>query len=149
MGKSNGSDGCGNGKRHTNNSGKDDDSDMTCDTSNSNSREGPAAGRIGTLDNGTTAFMRWLDSVNKQQLLPNNSLDIPIILRKFIKDKHITLFDKNLESEIDVEIKEGVPFCSYCNLDDCSHVGFTISLEQMCEDRASNQEFSIDNIADI
>lgn len=92
MGKCNGSDGYGNGKRHNNNSGKDDDSDMTFDTSNSNSREDPAAGRIGTLDNGTTGFMRWLDSVNKQQLLPNNSLDIPIILRKFIKDKHTTLY---------------------------------------------------------
>jgi hypothetical protein len=87
--------------------------------------------------------------VNKQQLLPTNSSDIPIILRKFIKDKHTTLYDKNLESEIDVEIKEGVPFCRYCNVDDCSHVGFTISLEQMCEDHASNKEFSIDDIADI
>jgi hypothetical protein len=51
-----------------------------------------------------------------------------------------------LESEIDVEINEGVPFCRYCNLDDCSHVGFTVSLEQMLEDRASNQELSIDDI---
>jgi hypothetical protein len=104
---------------------------------------------MGTLENGTTTFMRWLNSVDKQHQHNNDSLNVPIILRRFIKDKHTILYDKNLESEIDVEIKEGVPFCRYCNVDDCSHVGFTISLEQMCEDHASNKEFSIDDIADI
>jgi len=48
-----------------------------------------------------------------------------IILRRFIKDRRTTLYDKNLESEVDVEINEDVLFCRYCNLDDCSHVGFT------------------------
>lgn len=138
MGKSYDSDDCGDEKKYRNNSEKDDDS---------NSIEGLSARRIGTLDNGTTAFMQWLDSVNKQYQ-PSESLDIPIILRKFIKDKGTILYDKNLESEINVEIKEGVPFCKYCNLDDCSHVGFTISLEQMCEDRGSNQELSVDDIVD-
>lgn len=52
-------------------------------------------------------------------------MGMPIILRKFIKDKHATLYDKQLESEIDVEINEGIPFCSYRKLDDCSHVGFS------------------------
>jgi hypothetical protein len=94
------------------------------------------AQKIGTLENGTSAFMQWLDLVNSQ---PTNSLDTPLILRKFIKDKQAILYDKNLGSEIDVEIKEGFPFCSYCDLPDCSHVGFTISLEQLCEDRCSNQ----------
>ncbi len=103
------------------------------------------AQKIGTLDNGTTAFMHWLDLVNNQQN-PTNSLDTPLILKKFIKDKQAILYDKNLGSEIDVEIKEGVPFCSYCDLPDCSHVGFTISLEQLCEDRCSNQELSMDDI---
>jgi len=103
--------------------------------------------QIGTLDSGTIAFMQWLDSENKQYK-PNYPVDVPIILRKFIKDKRIILYDTNLESEIDVEIIEGVPFCRFCNLDDCSHVGFTISLEQMCEDRRSNQEFSVDDIVD-
>ena len=42
--------------------------------------------KIGTLDNGTAAFMQWLDLVNNQQY-PTNSLDPPLILRKFIKDK--------------------------------------------------------------
>ena len=89
--------------------------------------------------------MQWLDLVNNQQN-PTNSLDTPLIFRKFIKDKQAILYDKNLGYEIDVEIKEGVPFCSYCDLPDCSHVGFTISLEQLCEDRCSNQELSTDDI---
>lgn len=147
MRKSYYSDDCGDEKKYRNNSEKDDDSDSGDNTDDSNSIEGPAARRIGTLDNGTTAFMQWLDSVNKQYQ-PSESLDIAIILRKFIKDKRTILYDKNLESEINVEIKEGVPFCKYCNLDDCSHVGFTISLEQMCEDRGSNQELSVDDIID-
>jgi len=68
------------------------------------------AQKIGTLDNGTTAFMHWLDLVNNQQQHPTNSLNTPLILRKFIKDKQAILYNRNLESEIDVEIKEGVPF---------------------------------------
>lgn len=86
--------------------------------------------------------------MNKQQNSAN-LLDAPLNLRKFIKDNRVILYDKNLESEIDVKIEEGVPFCRYCNLFDCSHVGFTISLEQLCEDYCSNQELSIDDIINV
>lgn len=145
MGKSNGINDCSDENRHSNNSEKDNNSDSTDNTNGGNSRGSPVARRIGTLDNGTSAFMQWLDSENKQYK-PNYPVNVPIILRKFIKDKRTILYDKNLESEINIEIKEGVPFCRYCNLDDCLHVGFTISLEQMCEDFSSNQELSIDDI---
>jgi len=136
---------CVDEKIDSNNSEMDDDNDRAGDASDSNVKVGHAARSIGTLDDGTTAFMQWLESVNKQYE-PNYSMDMPVILRKFIKDKRTILYDKNLESEIDVEIIEGVPICRYCNLDDCLHVGFTISLEQMCEDRVSNQELSVDEI---
>ena len=56
------------------------------------------------------------------------NLDLPIILLEFIKDNRTILYDWNLESEIDVEIKEAVPFCTSCILDECSRVGFTTSL---------------------
>jgi hypothetical protein len=117
----------------------------TNDTGDDDSKRDASSRKIGTLDNGTTAFMRWLDSVNKNNE-PSGSSDIPITLKKFIKDKRTILYDKNLESEIDIEIKEGIPFCRNCDLNDCVHVGFTISLEQMCEDRASGQELSVDDI---
>ncbi|MGH9982788.1 MAG: hypothetical protein ACRD8W_02390 [Nitrososphaeraceae archaeon] len=132
---------------HINNSEKDNDSNSADDISDSNSSRGSAARWIGTLDDGTNAFMLWLESMNKQHQ-PNDSLHISIILREFIKDKLTILYDKNLEFEINVEIKEGVPFCRYCNLYDCSHVGFTISLEQMCEDHCGYQELSVYDIVD-
>jgi hypothetical protein len=133
----------GDGEKCSNNSeaGSTDDNNKDGDSGAS-----PMVKKSGTLDDGTTAFMQWLDSENKHR--PAYSSDTPIILRKFIKDKHTILYDKNLESEVDVEIKEGVPFCRYCDLDDCSHVGFTVSLEQMCEYRGSNQELSVDDIID-
>jgi hypothetical protein len=131
MGESDGSDGPSDKKRNDNNANLQSRSVVEL--------------KIGTLDNGTAAFMQWLDLVNNQQY-STNSLDTPLILRKFIKDKQAILYDRNLGSEIDVEIKEGVPFCSNCDLPDCSHVGFTISLEQFCEDRCSNQELSTDDI---
>jgi hypothetical protein len=56
------------------------------------------------------------------------NLDLPIILLEFIKDNRTILYDWNLESEIDVEIKEAVPFRTSCILDECSRVGFTTSL---------------------
>lgn len=148
MRESKGRDDSGDEKSYGNDSEKDDDNNRADDTSDSSSRKAHAARKIGTLENGTTTFMRWLNSVDKQQQHNNNSLNVPIILRRFIKDRRTTLYDKNLESEVDVEIKEGVPFCRYCNLYDCSHVGFTISLEQMCEDFSSNQELSVDDIVD-
>jgi hypothetical protein len=127
----NGSEGGGNESNSDNNNGN-------------NSHGSLLANKCRTLDEGTNAFFKWLNYENKQ----DRSSHIPIILKKFIKDKHTILFDTDLNSEIDVEIKEGVPFCKHCNLDDCSHVGFTVSLEQMCENRSSDQELSVDDIID-
>jgi hypothetical protein len=117
------------------------------DNNNDNNFQGKLLARCGTLDDRTTAFMKWLSYESKQDH-PSHSSNVPIILKKFIKDKQTILYDKNLKSEIDVEIKEGVPFCKYCNLDDCSHVGFTVFLEQMCENHSSDQELSVDDIID-
>jgi hypothetical protein len=146
MRKSKGRDDSGDEKTYGNNSEKEDDNSSADDTNENNSRKAHAARKIGTLDNGANTFMQWLDSIDKQRQHNNNPMNIAIILRRFIKDRRTTLYDNNLKSEIDVEINEGVPFCRYCNLDDCSHVGFTISLEQMCEDFSSNQELSVDDI---
>ena len=128
MGKGNSCDSFDERKGYDSNPEIDDSSDSTDNINcNDNPQMRSVAKTSGTLDNGTTAFMQWLDSVNKQQYSAN-SLDAPLNLRKFIKDNRVILYDKNLESEIDVKIEEGVPFCRYCNLLDCSHVGFTISV---------------------
>jgi hypothetical protein len=84
MGESDSSDGPRDKKRFNNNGNPQDNSVV--------------AQKVGTLDDGTAAFMQWLDLVNNQQY-PTNSLDTSLILRKFIKDKQAILYDKNLRSK--------------------------------------------------
>jgi hypothetical protein len=99
-----------------------------------------------TLDEGTFAFMHWLNSEDKRSL---SSTDNPIVLLKFINDKHTILYDTNLHTEVDVEINEGIPYCKYCKEDDCAHVGFAICVEQSYGHRRSGTEGRIEDIIGI
>ena len=86
-----------------------------------------------TLDEGTTAFMQWLNSKEKSSS-NNNS----VTLKHFAKGKYVVLVDSmsgNISREIMVEIKGGVPVCGYCKSEDCAHVGFTICVQQLYENR--------------
>ncbi|HXX99037.1 MAG TPA: hypothetical protein VEL11_18250 [Candidatus Bathyarchaeia archaeon] len=96
-----------------------------------------------TLDEGTFAFMHWLNSEDKRSL---SSTDNPIVLLKFINDKHTILYDTNLHEEVDVEINEGIPYCKYCKEDDCAHVGFAIEIEQLFGHSRSGKEETIEDI---
>ena len=96
-----------------------------------------------SLDEGTFAFMHWMNSENKKSITSDN----PIILLKFINDKHTILYDTDLHSEVDVQINEGVPYCKYCKLDDCSHVGFAVCVEELYgHRRGRGKEETIDDI---
>ena len=99
-----------------------------------------------TLDEGTFAFMHWLNSEDKQSL---SSTDNPIVLLKFVNDDHTILYDTRLCKEIDVEISKGVPFCRYCKEDDCAHVGFAVCIEQLCGHRRTRTEETADDILQI
>lgn len=99
-----------------------------------------------TLDEGTSAFMHWLNSEDKRSL---SSTDNPIVLLKFINDKHTILYDTHLHTEVDVEINEGIPYCKYCKEDDCAHVGFAICVEQSYGHRRSGTEGRIEDIIGI
>lgn len=79
-----------------------------------------------TLDEGTLAFIHWLNSKHK-----NSTIENPIIVKDFQNDKCTVLWDSTISAEVHVETKEGVPICQYCKADDCAHVGFTICLEQL------------------
>jgi hypothetical protein len=79
-----------------------------------------------TLDEGTMAFIHWLNSTHKNSMIEN-----PIVVKTFENDKCTVLWDSSLRAEVRVETKEGVPICQYCKADDCAHVGFTICLEQL------------------
>lgn len=96
-----------------------------------------------SLDEGTFAFMCWMNSENKKSI----SSDNPIVLLKFVNDKHTILYDTDLHSEVDVQINEGVPYCKYCKLDDCSHVGFAVCVEELYgHRRGRGKEQTIDDI---
>ena len=71
--------------------------------------------------------MRWINSENKKSITSDN----PIVLLKFVNDKHTILYDTDLQSEVHVEINEGIPHCKYCKLDECFHVGFAICIEEL------------------
>jgi len=96
-----------------------------------------------TLDEGTFAFMHWLNSEDKRSL---SSTDNPIVLLKFINNIHTILYDTNLHAEVDVEINEGIPYCKYCKEDDCAHVGFAICVEQSYGHRRTGTEERIEDI---
>ncbi len=81
-----------------------------------------------TLDQGTAAFMQWLSSEDKMSTTAN-----PIILKEFVHTKYSLLHDSIAGHDVRVEMQNGVPNCTTCNIDDCGHVGFTILLEQKYE----------------
>jgi len=100
-------------------------------------------GKCESLDEGTFAFMHWLNSEDKRSL---SFTDNAIVLLKFINDKHTILYDTRLHAEVDVEINKGIPYCKYCKEDDCAHVGFAICLEQLYGHRRSGTEERIEDI---
>ena len=110
--------------------------------SNNNNKHG-FHNKCESLDEGTFAFMCWMNSENKKSITSDN----PIVLLKFVNDKHTILYDTDLHSEVDVQINEGVPYCRYCKLDDCSHVGFAVCLEELYgHRRGRGKEETVDDI---
>ena len=118
------------------------DSSVHNNNSSNNNKHG-FHNKCESLDEGTFAFMHWMNSENKKSITSDN----PIVLLKFVNDKHTILYDTDLHSEVDVHINEGVPYCKYCKLDDCSHVGFAICIEELYgHRRGSGKEETIDDI---
>lgn len=79
---------------------------------------------LDTLDTGTMEFMRWL--VNKD----TNSGSTIIIVKDYLDNKYVIMFDKSISKDVIVGYREGMPWCVTCNTDDCGHVGFAICLKQ-------------------
>jgi hypothetical protein len=110
---------------------------------NSNNNKHEFHNKCESLDEGTFAFMHWMNSDNKKSITSDN----PIVLLKFVNDKHTIVYDTDLHSEVDVQINEGVPYCSYCKLDDCSHVGFAVCVEELYgHRRGRGKEETVDDI---
>ena len=118
------------------------DSSVHNNNSSNNNKHG-FHNKCESLDEGTFAFMHWMNSENKKSITSDN----PIVLLKFVNDRHTILYDTDLHSEVDVHINEGVPYCKYCKLDDCSHVGFAVCLEELYgHRRGRGKEETLDDI---
>lgn len=118
------------------------DSSVHNNNSSNNNKHG-FHNKCESLDEGTFAFMHWMNSENKKSITSDN----PIVLLKFVNDRHTILYDTDLHSEVDVQINEGVPYCKYCKLDDCSHVGFAVCLEELYgHRRGRGKEETVDDI---
>jgi hypothetical protein len=81
--------------------------------------------RNNSIEEGMTVFGLWLNVEDK------HSTAIPIIMKDFAEGKRVVLQDNILKREIIVDIVEGVPFCTECRSNDCTHVGFAICAEEM------------------
>jgi hypothetical protein len=131
---------------NSNNNGDEPPPDISGGQRNNNNNRRGFHNKCESLDEGTFAFMHWMNSENKKSIISDN----PIVLLKFINDKHTILYDTDLHSEIDVEINEGVPYCKYCKLDDCSHVGFAVCVEELYGHRRGRgrgrEEETVDDI---
>jgi hypothetical protein len=79
---------------------------------------------LDTLDTGTMEFMKWL--VSKE----TNAGDTLIIVKDYLDNRYVILFDKSLHKDVIVNYRDGMPLCMTCNTDDCGHVGFAICLKQ-------------------
>ena len=82
--------------------------------------------RCNTLDEGTMAFIHWLNSTHKKSTIEN-----PFVVKDFQNDKCTVLWDNSVQAEVHIDTKDGGPICQYCKADDCAHVGFTICLDQL------------------
>jgi hypothetical protein len=122
---------------------ENNNSEQSDDDSVSHSQHKRKFNKCETLDEGIFAFMHWLNSENKKSL---SSDDNPIVLLKFINDKHTILYDICLNAEVDVEINKGIPYCKYCKEDDCAHVGFAIEIEQIFGHSRNVKEETIKDI---
>ena len=119
-----------------------DDYDNNKNNNNNNNKH-KIHNKCESLDEGTFAFMHWMSSGDKKSLTSDN----PIVLMKFVNDKHTILYDTDLQSEIYIEIENGVPYCKHCKSDDCSHVGFAIGVEQFYgHRRGSGREETVEDI---
>jgi hypothetical protein len=131
---------------NSNNNGEEPPPDISSachDNSSNNNNKHGFHNKCESLDEGTFAFMRWMNSDNKKSITSDN----PIVLLKFVNDKHTILYDTDLHIQVDVQINEGVPYCSYCKLDDCSHVGFAVCVEELYgHRRGRGKEETIDDI---
>jgi len=103
------------------------------DKTNTNSLQIIKATQCESLDEGTFAFLKWMNC--KTFDTEGYEQNPPIVLKyvDFPNLGWIKLFDRFLRRDIFVNMVDCVPSCSACTAGDCTHVGFSICLLQLIE----------------
>lgn len=82
------------------------------------------------LEEGIECFSNWL-SIDEQTNGEEDKKNVQLILKVFDKENDKLLLQDNLKNlEIMIKFDNGVPFCLFCNTDDCAHTGFAICAKQ-------------------
>jgi hypothetical protein len=79
-------------------------------------------------DLGVMDFMKWLSCLENDK----NSPDNPFIIKEIVQDKYMIFYDKEILRDVIIVFKNGIPWCLYCETDDCGHIGFAVCLKQYC-----------------
>ncbi|MBA3750365.1 MAG: hypothetical protein H0X03_05640 [Nitrosopumilus sp.] len=93
------------------------------------------ADKCESLDEGTFAFLKWMNCKSFVKDDEDYNANPPLVLKhvNFPYNSLVKLFDRCLNTDIIVDIVEGIPLCKSCITDDCSHIGFTICLLQLID----------------
>ena len=82
------------------------------------------------VEEGIECFSHWL-SIKDGNSDEDNSKNIQLSITTFEREKNKLLLHDNLNNlDIEVVFTDGVPFCTFCQIDDCAHAGFAICARQ-------------------
>lgn len=89
-----------------------------------NSQKPKEESEFSTLELGTMEFMKWRTAKD------TNSGNTLIVVKDYLDNKYVILFDKRVFKDIIVYYRQGMPWCMSCDRDDCGHVGFAVYLDE-------------------
>ena len=102
------------------------------DKINTSSQQVKKSEKCESLDEGTFAFLNWM---NRKSFNEDFEINPPLILEHIDlpSSSLVKFYDRYLGIIVLVDIIDSIPRCQKCRSDDCSHVGFTICLLQLIE----------------
>jgi hypothetical protein len=80
------------------------------------------------VEEGIECFSHWCSIEDGNcEVKRNNQLTLTV----FEREKNKLLIHDNFNNlDIEVVFTDGVPFCTFCQIDDCAHAGFAICAKQ-------------------
>lgn len=78
------------------------------------------------MDVGLNVFLEYLIHLHKEW-----AKKMPRLSKFGLYDNKITVFDSKKQRIIEVEVNDGVLRCLSCESDECIHVGFALSIDEV------------------